>query len=1188
MKILHPRTLAKKLCCMALSGCLLWSSSALAYTHAVPTYGMSYSSQTRHTPAPGEYFYTQLTTDEQAVYDAILSQIDALTTDNTDPSGVQVSVPSGTVPSLKPVFAVFRDHPEFFWVDSSKFSWAEGNPATDGNGNDIYALSCWPTGESFFYPGFTVDNLQDFRDRFAAKIEEIRQGVPATAKDTVSILKYLNNWMASNNVYNTKGLSASNFSRCAASGLLSDNTTTTPDDDPVCYGYATAMKALLDAFGIENAYIEGWAYNTTNRPNGEQHAWNYVKLDDGTGREQWYAIDPIWDDPVATSLPARGVYFLVGSNTRTEENLPGYETFSQNHDSTPAKSPAYTKHQFTYPALAAEALQSGNVTLEKADGSNQNFDTLENAMNAASAGDKLILQNAVEVTNTIVLKDGVTLDLNGQTGGRSPARAVTGAISPLFRVEANTSASIINSGVFTGLETKATSITVIDNQGNLSLGTNLQLVGGTTMGTGPIAGNPPVLAPHTRYYTYTKTETAYLVAEPAAPAPGSFPAQSGMTVQNLLDGFPSLTPVVSLQYYGNSGNLTPVPSGEYTLDWQLRESPNGGSAIAPTASLENGLYRFEASAFDYSISYQVEVTGLSVPPQEITAVSLSGLDAPIAGQPLDTAITADTASVTASGVTWPPADSTAAYDTAYIAAVTLTAAANHTFAPAISVTVNNQPAQAEAQPDGTLIVRYAFPATSAQPIYLQSIQPPAAITAAHGTALQALPLPTQVDILTTDGQIRKADVAWTLTPTDGTSYQPDLPTAQVFRLSGTVTLPAGIDANGLPLTVTIEVTVSAAPAIPQAAAPTAQPAPGRYETNQSVILTSSTPNAAIYYTLDGSAPSATHGTLYTAPIALNGTEGQSVKTTIRAIAVAANFQDSPAVALEYEIALPASSGSSSSCSSSSGNPSQTTKNPDGSITTTVIYSDGSTKATTRYTDGTTQVVKTTKNGVTITTITLLPGRTTETVTQPDGLSQTTIKHPNGKEEILRTASLTQDGMLIRLSSGETVKIVDNRKVFSDVPASYWGTNAVQFVTSREIFSGMSGSAFAPDTAMNRAMIVTVLARLDGVDTGSGKNWYEIGRQWAMRKGVSDGTNMTDPLTREQLASMLYRYAGEPAVTSTLARFSDAESVSSWASDAVCWAVSSGLISGMGGSTLAPQSTATRAQVAQILMQFISR
>ena len=287
---------------------------------------------------------------------------------------------------------MFRDHPECFWVDSSKLAW--GQTGSDDNGNDVYALECKLGEQSFFYEGFTTDNLQRYRNDLAAKVEEIMKGMPPTAQDELAQLKYLNDWIALHNVYNASGVGATNFSRCAASGLLSDNTTDTTDDDPVCYGYATAMKVLLDACDIENAYIEGWAYNGKNGP-GEQHAWNYVRLDDGNGQKQWYALDPTWHDPTTPSMPARQVYFLVGSNTVTEKELSGRETFGANHDSSPAKSPAYQEHGFTYPPLASEARDpsaSGDVVLQTPDGGITAYATLEDAMQAAALGDKLILK----------------------------------------------------------------------------------------------------------------------------------------------------------------------------------------------------------------------------------------------------------------------------------------------------------------------------------------------------------------------------------------------------------------------------------------------------------------------------------------------------------------------------------------------------------------------------------------------------------------------------------------------------------------------------------------------------------------------------------------------------------------------------------------------------------------------------
>ena len=197
-----------------------------------------------------------------------------------------------------------------------------------------------------------------------------------------------------------------------------------------------------------------------------------------------------------------------------------------------------------------------------------------------------------------------------------------------------------------------------------------------------------------------------------------------------------------------------------------------------------------------------------------------------------------------------------------------------------------------------------------------------------------------------------------------------------------------------------------------------------------------------------------------------------------------------------------------------------------------------------------------------------------------------LVHDDGTEEIIRASLTTENGVVVTLSNGDAVKIVDNGKYFDDVPDSHWGADAIDFVSSRELFSGTGEAVFSPDTAMSRAMLVTVLARFEGVDTTGGDTWYGAGRQWAMENGISDGANMDQVLTREQLATMLYRYAGSPAADGAITHFSDGDKVSSYAADAMQWAVSHGLIGGMGDNTLNPQGNATRAQVAAILMRFI--
>ena len=111
--------------------------------------------------------------------------------------------------------------------------------------------------------------------------------------------------------------------------------------------------------------------------------------------------------------------------------------------------------------------------------------------------------------------------------------------------------------------------------------------------------------------------------------------------------------------------------------------------------------------------------------------------------------------------------------------------------------------------------------------------------------------------------------------------------------------------------------------------------------------------------------------------------------------------------------------------------------------------------------------------------------------------------------------------------------------------------------------------------------MTVLARLSGTKAAT----IEEGIAWAIANGVSDGSASADKITREQLVTMLYRYAGSPAVTGDLSAYADAASVSDWAKAAMTWAVQQGIITGMTETTLAPAGNATRAQVATIVQRY---
>ena len=163
------------------------------------------------------------------------------------------------------------------------------------------------------------------------------------------------------------------------------------------------------------------------------------------------------------------------------------------------------------------------------------------------------------------------------------------------------------------------------------------------------------------------------------------------------------------------------------------------------------------------------------------------------------------------------------------------------------------------------------------------------------------------------------------------------------------------------------------------------------------------------------------------------------------------------------------------------------------------------------------------------------------------------------------------------------------KLFDDVAESSWYCDAVTYVYENGLMNGTGRYTFSPSANTTRGMVVTILARMDGVNTSRGETWYSAGREWAMENGISDGTNMTAEVTREQLATILYRYADycgyAVGASASLSDYSDASSVSAWAKTAVQWAVAEGLINGRTATTLAPKGNATRAEVAAILMRF---
>lgn len=220
----------------------------------------------------------------------------------------------------------------------------------------------------------------------------------------------------------------------------------------------------------------------------------------------------------------------------------------------------------------------------------------------------------------------------------------------------------------------------------------------------------------------------------------------------------------------------------------------------------------------------------------------------------------------------------------------------------------------------------------------------------------------------------------------------------------------------------------------------------------------------------------------------------------------------------------------------------------------------------------------------VVTITATPNEGYElgslTVTDRLGNAVAVQANPNGtysfvmpNSQVTITASFTEE-------AGETWV-----NPFVDVDTDDWYYDYVEYVCANGLMVGTSDVTFESTGTVTRGTLMTILARLDGTDTTDSDPWYQAGMEWAVAEGVSDGTAPEGTITREQVATMLWRYAGQLAVAENyLAEFDDADEIHDWAAQAMNWAVSVGVITG-GDNGLDPQGTATRAELAAMLTRF---
>lgn len=356
----------------------------------------------------------------------------------------------------------------------------------------------------------------------------------------------------------------------------------------------------------------------------------------------------------------------------------------------------------------------------------------------------------------------------------------------------------------------------------------------------------------------------------------------------------STTNDVVLMVQGNDG----------TKDWYYRSAPLESSACTYNAT--DIMTQLDMSSSDFSkCKIWLETTednvtyAVNAAKKEIVSIISADIKAPIEGEELSKQISCNAEEVAEAKITWDK-EIAGYYPDTCKAQITFTPADGYIFTENTVLNINTEERNdgKVLNPDGTLTITVKFEFEKDK---LISIDFPEPITVANGTAYEDMNLPTQVAIETKGSTINKADVTWdTKSPVSG-SYDPAVITKQTVTLKGNVSGLDNLDMKEVDPVTYITITIWAMETVE---APTASVASGTYTKNQSVILSSATEGATIYYTTDGTEPDKTNGEIYTVPIAVTGTAGECVDTTIKAIAVKDRMQDSEVQTFTYTIELP--------------------------------------------------------------------------------------------------------------------------------------------------------------------------------------------------------------------------------------------------------------------------------------------
>ena len=599
---------------------------------------------------------------------------------------------------------------------------------------------------------------------------------------------------------------------------------------------------------------------------------------------------------------------------------------------------------------------------------------------------------------------------------------------------------------------------------------------------------------------------------------------------------------------------TPAVSGK-TLTYKLAANATVGNSGTITVSVTSANYN------DFNLTITVKVTDKDVPTLTISPITVTYTGEAVPASAIQG--TAKVGSTTVPG-TWAFASGEAVTNVADSGTKTVK------FVP------TDQDTYAEAT--GTVVVTINKATPTGAPKYTA--------ISASGKTLADAGLTAEGGTFSTEGTVAWAlgtDTAvtantqyeWTFTPNDTANYN---------TLTGKITL--------WPYTT---------PVNPGGGGGYVPSDPGGSGTSTLPVTTTGQGSSTVTTTTTAAPTASTQGG--TATTTINTTMGneivrQAVANNSETVVIAPSVTGSVTKA---EVSIPASTvgqiGSRTNASLTVSTPVADVTIPNGGLGS--LSSAGGTVTVTAEQVGSSVELSVTAGGRTIQNV---PGGVTLTVPAANTTPGTVavLIHEDGAREVVRKSVADNGTVTIPLDGSAKLEIVDNSKQFADVPATSWAADAVAFASSHELFNGASFTQFSPEQPMSRGMLAVVLHNLEGnpaqtltgafVDVDNSQ-WYAKGVAWAEAQGIIGGYGNgqfgpNDNITREQLAVMLWRYAGSPAATDRELHFADAHRASDWALEALRWATENGIINGKGGGILDPTGQATRAETAQMLCNFL--